>query len=412
MICINKKQCRIDIKLILCCFLLFSLTTCSETEKETGFVLVKDWQIGSSYEGNIYPIAYGENIILTSFEDHSFNCLASYSKANGELNWKWCDSAEVASSFYYNLRPYLYNNLLALPNKNQLLVMDVEKGIPKWQTQNYDHGDNVIEGIDNKILRTYYDNNTGDGIIIEINIEEQSLRPICKVSPKNEEKVFLKTPIYTKDNLSRKILQGGVIHYNPNTHLTRNFIYSWLLQDGSEVSKLKITDDNNKGHAINKQPYLSDGFSYWFAHNDLLCYSLTQHKIVWQKEMNTYMITSRPLIQGDNIYYAGENGILYCINKFDGSLRWDQKISGSPSRVFYSNDCIILVGGQDGVLYVFDAASGNSIFKIKSDNHDIKKGVFFQRHLYVDNDVILLNDTQNWVCYKIKGSDPVNPILF
>lgn len=385
---------------VLCCSFLILCFACQEerTDKRLSVSLSKAWELESPVEGSIYPISFEGNILISSFEKQS-NCITSYQKSDGGLNWKWCDTSSVQPPLYYNLIPYLYNAILVLPNGNNLYALDVENGKLKWKNKKYDSAENVVFGIKDKAYRTYYDGSIGAGRIVEIELQTGKIKSICTVQAKPNAKLFLKAPFVSKDENGNEIIVCGIVHYNPADRLTQNLIGTWSLKDGVPLSEIEITRENFQGRAIGKPPLISGDLSYWLLHDTLVCFNNRFGRVNWKTGLKNNMITSMPFVKDDFIYYAGEGDKLIVLNRFKGTIHCDADITGTPSRIYYANEHVFLIGGVDGALYTIKSKSGEVVRRMKSDSHNLKKGTFFQRNLYVDEKIILLNDTKKWTCY-------------
>lgn len=75
---------------------------------------------------------------------------------------------------------------------------------------------------------------------------------------------------------------------------------------------------------------------------------------------------SKPVVDDKTIYYGGDDGYLYAVNKTNGELSWQLKIGQSEkgilsSPVLYNNS--ILFGAYDGALYRLHTKDGSVIWE-------------------------------------------------
>ena len=118
---------------------------------------------------------------------------------------------------------------------------------------------------------------------------------------------------------------GG--HFNNTTSDIKSGIDALFSRKESRITK---NWEQETYGTIGRAAISNDGYSLAFAdQKNLTCVDTITGDELWHKPMEGG-VTFGP---GDNLYVAGRDGSLYCLNKFDGKEKWKQKI-GEGSKFY------------------------------------------------------------------------------
>ncbi|MEM9921033.1 MAG: PQQ-binding-like beta-propeller repeat protein [Bacteroidota bacterium] len=385
------------IGLIACCCLAIMGSGCTKDVNWKTPDLA--WEKPSPQGAGIYPIYCNGAVLLSSYTDGQL-CIEKISLKNGRHQWQWCDSEKVIPNLYYNLQPYLGKKVLIIPAKNHTVAIDVKSGREKWRHQLFDAAEAHLEACGNKALRTFYDQKNKMARVVAFERQSGNYQQLFEYPLSDSAKTFLRTPVPIVSKQDTSYLSALLV-YTFQKQTTENAILSWRTSKPDTFSKAPIYPDNTNGYGISKQAIVDEGSTYWIASNEIIRWEAEKEEVVWRTDLPRDMLTSRPKLIDQSIYYAGEDGVLYAVNTADGKLQWSTKISGTPSRVFYHKDVLAVVGGGDGLLYLINATNGQLIDKKTAHGHQLSSGIHFQRPMYLGQDHLLVNDSKRWLCYKL-----------
>ncbi|MEO1261608.1 MAG: PQQ-binding-like beta-propeller repeat protein [Bacteroidota bacterium] len=377
-------------------FVLFSMSSCSNIGKRN----YSPWQMEVSANFNLYPIVHEDMAILASNCNDS-NCLKAINKYTGKTLWNWIDTNKTLGNAYYNLSPYIFSNALILPISRDLIAIDLATGKTLWHHKKEYAGESFVDGLGDKVARTYYDDTEKVHKVFLVDIPTGSMREVKRFGTPEKGKKFVRTPCLSKSKNSNDTLCiASVIEYMPGK-MTKSYLSFWKLPDTSLTQDMKIYRDNKSGYGVTKQCITDKLKSYWVANDEIVCVDLQERAELWRTKMKRGMLTSRMVQDEKHLFYACEDEYLYALDKGNGNFVWKCRIAGTPSRVFTDDDILYLIGGSDGKLYMVHKETGQLVSRQKIPGHHISDGIFLRRTLFVDEDIIILNDGQKWHCYAL-----------
>lgn len=368
------------------------------------------WQVQLPADAYLYPTLLDSDILL-SWNENQRQCFAAINPQKGKLREQWCCDAELPTLLYYNLQADFLENILLLPAPKSLLA--INPGKCRTIAMPFESGEAALSTADGMVFRIYFSNGQHRVHITAHDLKKDSFIELTTIDAPDSASIFLKNPFLYFDEQNGKVLATGYTYYWPSTRLTRNGVLRIALPEGRILSDQPLTPPNSEARGLNQHPIVWGNLSFWTAQTELICYDHVHNSIRWRRQMPAPMVTSRMLVHEGSLYFAAEDGMLYAIALPSGALIWSAQISGSPGRVFPVGDFLFLVGGSDGVLYGIRSSDGTVTLKMRSPEHDISKGIFFQRTAWADENGILLFDGNYWRYFSLnmpcKGQPPTLP---
>lgn len=353
------------------------------------------WQMPIAEKSNFYPIADGKHLILPS-KCGSLDCLKKVDPKTGETKWQWVDSSALLQDIYYNHTPYLYGNMLVLPNGKDLIAIDTEHGKTKWVLQDTMSGASHLGGTCDLLTRSYstpdqqrclaktFDLRTGD-VINEYKLESSSDSILLN----------LRSPDIFITKSGDTLCMAGLAAYVPRGG-TDSFLEIWKIGAESRTARVSILEDDPRGECITKQGVIGEnGKTYWMAGNLLFCITPNDGRVLWKKELPRDMLSSQPYLTNGLLLLACEDEKLYALDASNGETLWTTPIAGTPSRLFVENNTIYLVGGSDQKLYCIDLSTGSLLHKYEAEQQG------FRRLLWVGAHTLVLQEGSGWHAFAL-----------
>ena len=341
----------------------------------------------------IYPIFYND-IIVFSYKNHKDSIgIRAINIKEGDIVWDIKQYVSDGKSLYYNLKPYINTNFLIIPCNNELIAIDLDKGQIKWKITHYDDAENFLESIGNKIFRTYYDYVKKQYFILMFDIETGMSKVVAQGKVLEGTKLFCRSPVpifYNNDTL----LFYSSIQQNISNRNTIPMIKVFSIKHGQNIMEDTL-NINNLGNGITKQPLVCNDKIVFLNDRQVLIYNWKNQFIQDTINMPRDMLTSRPLIQENILYYAAEDGFLYAIELVKNTIVWKTKISGTPSQLRNVGNQLFVVGGGNGIFYAINKKNGFIDFTIPSE----KQQYSFERSFAINNNKIILFDKGVLHCF-------------
>lgn len=376
---------------IFCSFLLMG---CKPVSKEA-----RDWCIKASESFNLYPIVH-KGLVVLAGKCGNADCLKAVRMDTGAPVWNWLDSDSILHKSYYNLKHYIFDDVLLLPIGSRLIAISLADGNTLWQDQRSWPAESFVEGTGSRALRTYYDQENRVARILAFDVYSGVAREIKTFSLPAEGRLSARTPVAAVLDGKDTICISSTIHFIPNIN-TRSRLIFWHLNNPSFQETIEVYPDNLSGDGVTKQGIVDGTRSYWAAGNQVVCIDLENRKELWRDTFPQDMLTSRLLLDNGQLFYACENEVLYALEAENGQIRWQCPIAGTPSRVYVDKGKVFLVGGSDGKLYVIDRNSGRLLFKYQPASLGFENGNSFRRAFYAGDDKLIVTDYKSWRAFHI-----------
>ncbi len=88
----------------------------------------------------------------------------------------------------------------------------------------------------------------------------------------------------------------------------------------------------------------------------------TGSKVSWIYKMSSGYSSSQPIIVNDKVYFAGLDGIVYCIKNSNGKKVWAYQAEGEFTNSLIYKDDVIYAASNDGYVYALDANKGKLLW--------------------------------------------------
>jgi hypothetical protein len=144
---------------------------------------------------------------------------------------------------------------------------------------------------------------------------------------------------------------------------------------------------------------------------NIFCYDAFTFELLWEKNISTTPIISKPLVEKDKVIFLNTNSSLYCINSKSGSLIW--KYESSDKQNFSAKDFPVTDGknvfslSSDGKLFAIDLLLGKKIWSSNT------KGVLNQFYISSDKQKLFLFDENGLVTiFSAKNGKAIGKIDF
>ncbi len=363
------------------------------------------WQTAASENINLYPIVHKGRAILPGKCDNA-DCLKAVRLDTGEPLWEWLDRDSMLHKCYYNLKHYIFDDILLLPAGSNLLAIGLDNGKTLWRDQRNWQAESFLEGLGASAFRTYYDNRNRLARVLAFNVYTGGSRQIKTFSMPDTGNLFVRAPAVAAANSKDTICISSTIHHIPK-QLTSSQLVFWRLNDDHFQKAITIYPDNLYGAGVTQQGVVDGMKSYWLAGNQVVCINLDNQEELWRDTFPHGMLTSRLFLDGGQLFYACEDETLYALNAENGDMLWQCSIAGTPSRLYVNKDKIYLIGGSDGFLYVISKNNGTLLSKHQPAGLGLEKGSSFRRAFYAGNDKLIVTDFKNWHAFDIQKNGDI-----
>jgi eukaryotic-like serine/threonine-protein kinase len=148
----------------------------------------------------------------------------------------------------------------------------------------------------------------------------------------------------------------------------RGELYAAEARTGKRIGWIKL------GESIEGSPVVNANMVYVAVSNSnesLLAFNLRTGKTEWKREYGDIEVS--PLLMNQRLYLGNIEGQFYCVEPLRGDVVWKYEISenrlhnGFRSSPAGSGNFVV-TGGEDGIIYAFDAAKGTLLWTFKTDS--------------------------------------------
>ena len=269
-------------------------------------------------------------------------------------------------------------------------------------------GESFVEGLGTEVLRTYYDNIHQQTRIFAFDLYTGKSKQINSFAAPDTGKLFVRSPAVLPTSALDTFCIAGYTHYIPKG-TTRCQLAFWEMGDSLSVDWISIYPKNDSGDGLTQQGVMDGPTAYWIIGQQLIALNLESREILWRISLPHGMLTSRLAIDGDCLFYACENEVLYALNKWNGMILWQCPIAGTPSRIHFNREHLYLIGGSDSQLYIIDKKSGRIESKYGPSELGLDEGSKLRRSFYAGQDKLVLTDYRNWWAYGLQPNG--SPII-
>ena len=195
-----------------------------------------------------------------------------------------------------------------------------------------------------------------------------------------------------------------VIEQNGRTQIispASDYVFSYDL-DGKQIWKSKYPG----GYSVVPRPVYSSGIAYVSSGYDRpTLYAIrtdgvgevTNSHVVW-KSSKSVPRNSSPVLVNEYLFMAADNGVVSCLNRFDGSQVWIHRVANSCSASLLHANGLIYLSDEHGKTYIFQASSE---FKLIAVN-DLEDKILASP-IVIGDDLVLRTEHAVWKIGKFKN---------
>lgn len=350
------------------------------------------WRSVASESAEFYPLLCNEKVILLS-DCLGQPCLKAINWKTGEEHWSLKHS--TLDQIFYNCIPFLNDSSLVLPLGRELICVNIDNGSIRWKYRDNHAGDVHVFGNETHCYRSYRGQQDTSFRLLQFDLASGIVDTFSKYPVRKASTSILRSPVPVNIE-DTSILVSSVIDHLPKES-TESYLLEWPVQFRSNPEKYPVYKKNKKGLGAALPPVVYGYRSYWVAHNQVLCFDHASKTTCWQKSLPKGILTSRLTRWEDKLYIAIENEILYALDLKNGSVQWQVPISGTPGRLFHTQQDIWLIGGADRLLYRVNRQEQtvSQRYKLSGSNK------ILQRASLITSDFILISDGEYWHAYPI-----------
>ena len=206
-----------------------------------------------------------------------------------------------------------------------------------------------------------------------------------------EEKKFKKTENHIASDLSFPLKETAIIdHYrsiNPTPILVQdNLLYT--TKNGRffsySLATKKLLVKESYSYGTNLSPIVLKSYLVLFSSvgkESVQVFTLKGEE-VWKKDI-PYGIESQPVVDGEHIYVAAANGMVYSLSLEAGAVRWEKQMRKpvhAPLNMYHD---LLLIADDKGHLSALSKSSGTEIWSINSG-----KGASYTKPVVLGNTVL------------------------
>ena len=346
-----------------------------------------------------YPLLRGSQAVVSQAYPGELPALLALQLADGQLRWRSAGGAD-SSQLYYNLQPAVLGNRLILPRGSRTTAIDLRDGQVLWESAHQGSAEQFIETLDGRsVLQAVNDWEGRISHFYRLDVYTGKAAAVFSQPWPDSAKLLLRSPAA----LGRgRVLFTSIAQYRPGGRTVARW-HILDLADGRMIAEGEAYPENTHGYGVTKQPVIASGLALLMAYDQLVCLDYRRGEVRWRTALPRDMLSSAPLVEGQAVYCALEDGYLYKLSLEDGRILWKSELSGTPSRPVCCGNQLFVVGGGDGMLYTFDTADGRRIRRMHAPNHYYRRQEFFRRFIGADcrQGRLLLFDGHSFRCYSL-----------
>lgn len=144
----------------------------------------------------------------------------------------------------------------------------------------------------------------------------------------------------------------------------RGALGAWQLEDGQLAWRHKAVIQVGTPFVTPAQTYVGDG-------HELLALNNLTGRVDWRFVGTPDTLASyAPCVAGDTVFFGPGNGVLYALNRKDGSLKWqlDDSSTWQYVRQMYVSGKVLVAGTYTELLYGIAVDTGQILWKFKAGN--------------------------------------------
>jgi outer membrane protein assembly factor BamB len=348
---------------------------------------------------SIYPLLRGSQAVVSQAYPGELPALLTLQLADGQLRWRSADGSD-SSQLYYNMQPAVLGNRLILPRGSRTTAIDFRDGQVLWGFVHQGSAEQFIETLDGRsVLQAVNDWEGRISHFYRLDVHTGKAAAAFSQPWPDSARVLLRSPAAIGRG---RVLFTSIAQYRSGGKTVARW-HILNLADGRMIAEGEAYPENTHGFGVTKQPVIAGDLALLMAYDQFICLDHRQGEVRWRTALPRDMLSSAPLVEGQAVYCALEDGYLYKLSLEDGRILWKSELSGTPSRLACCGNHLFVVGGGDGMLYTFDTADGRRIRRMAAPNHYYRRNEFFRRFIGADcrQGRLLLFDGHSFRCYSL-----------
>ena len=370
---LKKTSIRGSIKLLL----ILVIVSCKNSQ---------DWTIPFGIKFKMYPILIEDKVILSS-NCEKIPCIKCLSINDGELFWEF--KSDLLSELYYNSDFPIINNVLILPLSNKTIGISTIDGSLIWQIDHQNVGDKNIYAYKGFAYRSIYKSDSTFLNYKILHTSGQIVDSVEIVHPKFDNKI-IRSPKVINTIMGERLL-NTVLLYVPLIKTKSYFTTSDF--NGHFIQETILGEDNKEGNGATQAPIVKGINSFWQINSDIMCYDHNAEKQIWRTKLPHGSLTSRMILDGNQVIVPCEDEYLYCINAKTGIINWKTIVAGTPSRIHATREFYYVIGGSDRQIHKLEKVTGK-----KMEMYNVELANNLERVSFFSDDLSIIADNKNWYC--------------
>ena len=387
----NKTIILKHLRKLLCMFLLcwntLAASCCSLIDGNSSQYI---WQKNISTSSLIFadiPITDTGSKLIIGGDNNGKQVLYCLDKATGKNIWQWSDFITQRENIF-SITTYIYQQNFVFQTSSGTYIIDIETGRTISKKTPQGDGGQYVTGIGEVYyyksgFATIFQGNLRTGVVNELDIVPKPngfrfsiQQPTPFITQNGDTMLVMITTKVRNDNSA--IAQSTLLCYNLTQ---RRIVYDSLQQDVGSVHRCIIA--NNK-------IYLSGNAT-------IRCHDLTTGRLIWRQEFTAGFLFSGIIVADGKVFGACEDTNLYGLDAETGRILWKHPIAGTTRRPFYMNGVVYISKGK---LYAVDAITGEILWNRECPEQAQNSSVYFFGYVTGSEGKIYVQSYKSAYCYK------------
>ncbi|HMS29929.1 MAG TPA: PQQ-binding-like beta-propeller repeat protein [Saprospiraceae bacterium] len=158
-----------------------------------------------------------------------------------------------------------------------------------------------------------------------------------------------------------------------NEHINKGFLGLYNYEDKVWVYDRRLINENYGLGLLQ----IYNNKAYCLSGDTINCLSIEDGKIIWKKGFKGNFVFGGFMLDQGTLYCAAEGDGYYALNAETGAIKWKgERAPGTSSRMVVLNGVLYYINGGDGRLWALDAATGKTLWRLKSpDGYSFKREI-------------------------------------
>ena len=158
-----------------------------------------------------------------------------------------------------------------------------------------------------------------------------------------------------------------------NEHTNKGFLGLYNYEDKVWVYDRKLI---NESFGIGNLK-IHNNKAYCLTGDTINCLSILDGNILWKRGFKGNFVFGGFMLDNGTLYCAAEGDGYYALDAETGAIKWKgERAPGTSSRMVVLNGVLYYINGGDGRLWALDAATGKTLWRLKSpDGYSFKREI-------------------------------------